>query len=74
MSTLARIAPPLLLLGGVLAAGCVRVGGPATEPRPAALRVGRPAPEIEGVDAGGHTFRLSDYRGKVVLLHFWREG
>jgi hypothetical protein len=71
MSTLARAAP--LLLVGVLTAGCLRERGPATEPRPAALRVGRPAPEIEGVDAGGRAFRLSDYRGRVVLLHFWRE-
>jgi peroxiredoxin len=51
----------------------MREGSPVTEPRPAPLRAGRPAPEIEGVDADGRTFRLSDYRGKVVLLHFWRE-
>lgn len=31
---------------------------------------GQPAPEIEGTDADGKTFRLSDYRGKVVLLTF----
>jgi peroxiredoxin len=33
--------------------------------------VGRPAPETEGPDADGKFFRLSDYRGKVVLLDFW---
>jgi cytochrome oxidase Cu insertion factor (SCO1/SenC/PrrC family) len=71
MSTLTRAAPLLLL--GALAAGCMREGSPVTEQRPAPPRVGRPAPEIEGVDADGRTFRLSDYRGKVVLLHFWRE-
>ena len=71
MARLARGAPLLLL--GVLAAGCVREASPATEPRPPALRVGRAAPEIEGVDADRRPFRLSDYRGKVVLLHFWRE-
>ncbi|MEX2112007.1 MAG: TlpA disulfide reductase family protein [Pirellulales bacterium] len=31
---------------------------------------GRQAPEIEGTDAAGNRFRLSDYRGKVVLLTF----
>jgi thiol-disulfide isomerase/thioredoxin len=37
------------------------------------LAVGRPAPEIEGVDVDGVTFKLSDYRGKVVLLDFWAD-
>jgi peroxiredoxin len=32
--------------------------------------VGRPAPEIEGKDVDGKSFKLSDYRGKVVLLTF----
>lgn len=31
---------------------------------------GKPAPDIEGTDADGKSFRLSDYRGKVVLLTF----
>ena len=35
------------------------------------LAVGKPAPEIEGVDVDGVAFKLSDYRGKVVLLDFW---
>jgi thiol-disulfide isomerase/thioredoxin len=34
------------------------------------LAVGKLAPEIEGVDLDGRTFRLSDYRGKVVVLDF----
>lgn len=33
--------------------------------------VGTVAPDIEGVDIDGVTFKLSDYRGKVVLLDFW---
>jgi hypothetical protein len=37
------------------------------------LSVGKEAPEIEGEDQGGKKFKLSDYRGKVVLLDFWRE-
>jgi hypothetical protein len=35
------------------------------------LAVGTPAPEIDGVDVDGVNFKLSDYRGKVVLLDFW---
>lgn len=35
------------------------------------LQIGMPAPEIEGEDLDGVTFKLSDYRGKVVLLDFW---
>ena len=29
------------------------------------------APEIEAPDLDGVKFKLSDYRGKVVLLDFW---
>jgi hypothetical protein len=35
------------------------------------LEVGNLAPEIEGEDTDGKKFKLSDYRGKVVLLDFW---
>lgn len=35
------------------------------------LQVGMVAPEIEGVDEDGVPFKLSDYRGKVVLIDFW---
>jgi peroxiredoxin len=35
------------------------------------LRTGKPAPEIEGEDVDGKRFKLSDYRGKVVVLDFW---
>jgi hypothetical protein len=35
------------------------------------LAIGKPAPETEGVDANGVRFKLSDYRGKVVLLDFF---
>ena len=37
------------------------------------LSVGQVAPEIEGQDQDGHKFKLSDYRGKVVLLDFWHQ-
>jgi thiol-disulfide isomerase/thioredoxin len=35
------------------------------------LAVGQVAPEIDGEDADGKRFKLSDYRGKVVVLDFW---
>jgi hypothetical protein len=35
------------------------------------LLVGKEAPDIEGVDQDGKRFKLSDYRGQVVLLDFW---
>jgi peroxiredoxin len=44
---------------------------PGTAPTP---RVGNAAPEITGMDADGTAFKLSDYRGKVVLLDFWMTG
>lgn len=37
----------------------------------AKLGVGKSAPEIQAVDLDGIEFKLSDYRGKVVLLDFW---
>jgi S1-C subfamily serine protease/thiol-disulfide isomerase/thioredoxin len=38
-----------------------------------AIRIGLTAPEIEGVDIQGTRFKLSDYRGKVVLLDFFAD-
>jgi AhpC/TSA family len=35
------------------------------------LSIGKTAPEIEGEDLDGKKFKLSDYRGKVVMLDFW---
>jgi hypothetical protein len=35
------------------------------------LSIGKVAPDIEGEDQDGKRFKLSDYRGKVVLLDFW---
>ena len=35
------------------------------------LSIGKMAPDIEGEDMDGIEFKLSDYRGKVVVLDFW---
>ncbi len=37
----------------------------------AAPQIGQVAPDFECVTADGQTVRLSDYRGKVVVLDFW---
>jgi hypothetical protein len=64
-----RLRLAVLVLAGALPAGC---GTPAGG-RTTAFHAGRGAPEIEGADADGVAFRLSDYRGKVVLLDFWND-
>ena len=35
------------------------------------LRVGMEAPDFEAADSNGEKFKLSDYRGKVVVVDFW---
>jgi cytochrome oxidase Cu insertion factor (SCO1/SenC/PrrC family) len=67
MAALSRSAPVVLVLGAALA-GCNGLMEPASSGPTAA---GNPAPEIEGKDVDGKPFKLSDYRGKVVLLDFW---
>jgi len=38
---------------------------------PIGFNVGNRAPEISGKDTTGKAFRLSEYRGKVVVIDFW---
>jgi len=35
------------------------------------LGIGKTAPEIKGEDISGVKFKLTDYRGKVVVIDFW---
>jgi hypothetical protein len=37
------------------------------------LAVGKEAADFDGKDQDGKQLKLSDYRGKVVLLYFWSE-
>jgi thiol-disulfide isomerase/thioredoxin len=36
-----------------------------------ALEVGRPFPELGGIDLNGRPVKISDFRGKVVAISFW---
>ncbi|MGL5546752.1 MAG: TlpA family protein disulfide reductase, partial [Tannerellaceae bacterium] len=40
----------------------------------AAVRRGVPAPDLTMVDLQGKSYKLSDYKGKVVLIDFWFMG
>ncbi len=44
---------------------------PGAQPAPAANASYEPAPDVELKTIDGRPFRLSDYRGRVVLLNFW---
>jgi cytochrome c biogenesis protein CcmG/thiol:disulfide interchange protein DsbE len=35
------------------------------------VNIGQPAPEIELISFEGDTYRLSEYRGSVVVINFW---
>lgn len=73
MRPLLAIAQALFALAFTLQ-GCTRSDTPRGEgqqARAGAPRVGSLAPEIDGEDIDGVRFKLSDYRGKVVLLDFW---
>jgi hypothetical protein len=56
-----------LLILGTMLAGCNFLTPDSSD---AGLT---PAPDAEGPDADGHAFSLNDYRGKVVMLSFWKE-
>jgi peroxiredoxin len=61
----------------VLVVSLAACGGGQSEPATAAAATnpggaaGAVAPDFTGRDVAGKTFRLSDSRGKVVLLDFW---
>jgi len=38
----------------------------------AALKAGTPAPDFSLMTTTDDTITLSDYRGQIVILHFWK--
>jgi thiol-disulfide isomerase/thioredoxin len=68
-----------VILGLLLLTGCassstsgdVDGSAPAPPTGGAGTTVGLKAREIEGADTDGTTVKLSQYRGKVVLVDFW---
>jgi thiol-disulfide isomerase/thioredoxin len=43
----------------------------AEKVRPTGLAKGQPAPNFQLKDVDGHVVKLSDFKGKVVVLNFW---
>jgi len=79
---IAIIAASILLIAGAAIGGYFllkskRGGGATAQKRPTptgiqtGINVGELAQDISAEDLDGVTFKLSDYRGKVVILDFW---
>jgi cytochrome oxidase Cu insertion factor (SCO1/SenC/PrrC family) len=65
---------PAMLIVGLAIYGCHSSQARKSEPEHvqlAAVDVGQKAPDIDGEDWDGQRLHLADYRGKVVVLHFW---
>ena len=58
----------LILVAGLLVLGWLVLRRPSVTQPATALR---PAPDFSLTDLSGRNLRLSDYRGKVVVLDFW---
>lgn len=76
----AILAGVILLVSGLAVAGYYAFGGKGgpglVANRPPVtggqgFNIGQMAPDIDGEDLDGVKFKLSDYRGKVVVLDFW---
>jgi peroxiredoxin len=62
----------MCLAAFVLGVGCLEAAeAPGVRAAIQPVQDRRPAPDFEVQDAAGKNVRLSDYRGRVVLLDFW---
>jgi cytochrome oxidase Cu insertion factor (SCO1/SenC/PrrC family) len=66
-----RIFVTILVLSQSMITGCSPKVGDSAAGLAVGLAVGNLAPDIVGSDLDGNEFKLSDYRGKVVMLDFW---
>jgi len=70
-----RAAMPAPAAGGMMAAAAIKpMGGAAASAapaKPATLGAGAAAPDFLMKDVDGKDVRLSDFKGKVVVLDFW---
>ncbi len=62
-----------LVVGAGLLAMLLACGGRMKRNRSAGSLIGKPAPRLQGKDLDGKDVRLSDYRGKVVVLDIWAD-
>lgn len=59
---------------GCLAAPALAQGAAQGAAKPSALKIGQPAPDFTGADSNGKTVRLSDFKGKIVVLEWTNDG
>lgn len=61
----------LILLAVVIVATVALFMGPDNKEFDSIAAVGSPAPEFELMDSTGKVWKLSDLKGKAVLINFW---
>lgn len=54
----------------IAAIAAFAIMSPSTSSNAAAPEIGQPAPDFEAADIDGNTFKLSDHKGKIVVLEW----